>query len=385
MFYVFYIRSVDVKKRNNVFVAFALCLVCLFQPIGGFEAMAQSARDAKASLEAFAMIALCAAVPQLCLVGAAVVIPTVIVIGIGGAVVNSVRESRREDQKLNALYQKECAYNATLYEKDKLLASKFPETIKERIEALIALKYQGENEKSFEIFSTPKSKIFVLQNIQDFFDFQQGEEFKNFNLLVYEICTAEINKLERYWFNLGKAVEDKSATEAEKQLYEQYNAIDTAQDNYKKAEGISTSTLKDMSSAEVGTKIKNLDAAMTALLEDLKKKVTIDRNTDDKFRALVSILAHLYFKQSKKELMFVGEGLKKGWERPAGEYIPKKANLEGITVKKKAALLRSMGKNPKDLKYSEEEFQKKQKEYQKAAEEKKQRSFWSTVKSWFGW
>jgi len=170
--------------------------------------------------------------------------------------------------------------------------SEFPEKIEGRINAIINQQYKGEQEQSFEIFSTPKSKIFVLQNMQDIFEFKKGNEFKNFNLVVYEICTKKINELERMEISVDDAL------------------IDKAQDDYKKQFGISTSTLKNISSAEVDKKIDEVKEAMNVLVKGLvDNKVKIDRNVDAYFRALVSILTHLYYKQSEKQKMFIGQEL----------------------------------------------------------------------------
>jgi len=75
-------------------------------------------------------------------------------------------------QDLYDQYQEEFLKNKAMFSnKPSFLQTEFPKKIEERINELINQKYTNENKESFEIFSTPQSKIFVLQNIEDFFKF----------------------------------------------------------------------------------------------------------------------------------------------------------------------------------------------------------------------
>jgi len=220
----------------------------------------------------------------------------------------------KENDRLEAQYKIEYDKNAAMYQDmSGFTQSEFPEKIEERIDALINQQYTNTENESFDIFSTPRSKIFVLQNIEDFFELQKGDEFKNFNLTVYEVCTKKINELE------------KVATSENDRL------IDTAHSNYMKEFGISTSTLKNMTSAQLDKKISQVKESMNQLVEDLvNKKKLINRDTDAQMRALWSIFVHLYYKQSQKREMFVGEGLTQEWRKPVDVQI--EPNLTGITL-----------------------------------------------------
>lgn len=220
----------------------------------------------------------------------------------------------KENDRLEAQYKIEYDKNAAMYQDmSHFTQSEFPEKIEERIDALINQQYINTENESFDIFSTPRSKIFVLQNIQDFFELQKGDELKNFNLTVYEVCTKKINELE------------KMVTSENDIL------IDTAHSNYMKEFGISASTLKSMTSAQLDKKISQVKESMNQLVENLvNKKKPINRDTDAQMRALWSIFVHLYYKQSQKREMFVGEGLTQEWRKPVDVQI--EPNLTGITL-----------------------------------------------------
>jgi len=361
------------SKRSSILVALivAFGLLVSESSIQASEILDSIKREQQRAVLTLGGIALCVVATPLCVGGALVISAGVLVYAIGKGIAMTVNEQRAATQQLESSYNKEYEKNSAFYgNKANLVKSEFPERIEDRIDAIINQQYiNQENQESFEIFSTPKSKIFVLQNIQDFFEFQQGKEFENFNLTVYEICTKKINELERM------------------NVSENDNLIDAARDNYRNQLGISASTLKNMSSAQVNQKIYEVQESVNQLARDLvDKRKEINRNTDADFRALVSILTHLYYKQSEKQKMFIGEGLKEGWQRPAGrQIVVKRPNVEGLTLVERAALMRSLGRNPEAEQYTQEAFEQKQQEYQEAARQPAQQSLWSRVKSWFGW
>jgi len=220
-----------------------------------------------------------------------------------------IKQDNKRAQELEKDFLRKYAKNIEMY-KDESSFNKtdFPTKIEDRINALINQKYTNEGGESFEIFSTPQLKIFVLKNIQDFFEFQKGLEFKVFNLIVYDVCVKKIRQLQTEFDGMDKK------TDAYRKMIE----IDKFRDEYMaepskervKGLGISVSTLQKMSPSELNKKIEDVNAAFYKFLKRLyENKQPIDGTADAEFRALWSIFVHLSYKQSQKQLMFVGQEL----------------------------------------------------------------------------
>ena len=152
---------------------------------------------------------------------------------------------------------------------------KISQAIDEKISQLLEKEYMP----NFEFFCTTKSKIFVLQNIQDFFEFKQDEKYKLFNSLIYEICIKKINELEK---------QEMSKTE---------EWIDAARDTYIKKYEVSVGQLNDMTLATLSKKINIITIEMDALENDLGETAG---TSNINFLALVSILGHLEYKKRYK-------------------------------------------------------------------------------------
>jgi len=316
----------------------------------------------------------CIYVPQLCIVLGAIWAGTEVTGILTDGIVNLIKEGKDTDSDQIFKYERAYKRNPAFYgNKSSFLKSEFPEAIETRIDALINQEYIGEaasvdgKHKSFPIFPTPKSKIFVLQNIEDFFELPQEEPFKNYNLTVYEKCVEKINELER-----------KEPTNDDKRR-------DTVRDAYKQQRGISTATLKNMSPEDVDKKIKEVKDDLSKFVKDmLPESTTMKESPEAYFAALVSVLTHLYYKQSKqKPAMFVGKGLQEGWKKP--ELVGKEtrirekaANLKGITTLYTGEAAAAVAKKPQDLKFKPQNIE--------SLPAKKQQSFVSQLYSaWASW
>jgi hypothetical protein len=195
---------------------------------------------------------------------------------------NYVAENKAANEKLS-----KAAVDYTT-DRNKLLLSAFPEKIEDRIDELLDQKFE-DNGKSIPIFPTPESKIFVLQNIEDFFEFKKGPDYINLNQFVHEACMKKINQI--------KLVEKDMDEETKKFAQE----IDTARKKYMNQYGISVATLKNMSSAAIEAKIQDVQKAINSLVLDVAKTDTaFDKEKNEQFLALMSILVHLFYKQSQK-------------------------------------------------------------------------------------
>ena len=329
-------------------------------------------------------------------------------------------------QDLYDQYEAEFRKNKAMFDnKPSFLQTEFPKKIETRINDLINQKYTNENKESFEIFSTPQSKIFVLQNIEDFFKFNQGDEFKIFNPIVYETCSKKINELQvaqKELFKIAKGTVNLKN-------YQKMIDIDTFRDYYMRRFSISASTLKNMSSKQLDDRISYVEGAINKLTLDLaNKKHTIarmgvrlnhlkeymedqihkyieEKGIDAKFRALWSIFVHLSYKQqSKKQPMFAGEGLTEAQERveleqEAKKIVPQRLTDEELAQKRedlKELLAKRYAMETKPLEpiaqWQQEVERKKQEEIKAESlrledQEKRrlhQKSWWGNVKSSIG-
>ena len=166
---------------------------------------------------------------------------------------------------------------------------KVSQVIDGRISELLRQEYMPK----YEFFCTSKSKILVLQNIQDFFEFKQDKKYAVFNALVYEICIKKINELEQ---------QETSQTD---------EWIDKARDKYIRQYGVSIEQLNNMAFAMLSEKINVITTEIDTLFEKITT-VTVEmdivgNDLDEdalqdniEFLALVSILGHLEYKKKYK-------------------------------------------------------------------------------------
>jgi hypothetical protein len=183
---------------------------------------------------------------------------------------------------------------------DNLIKSNLSEELNQRINAIVNQTYQV-SDKTFDLFPTKKSKIFVLQNIEDFFEFQSGNDYKKLNQFVYEAAIKKIGELERN----------------EQQEGDFQKKIDEYREYYMARNDISPQTLQKMTQNKLENTIGKIESDMKSLIKD---NVTSDKDGsrvlkrndefNPRFNALLSILAHLMYKQStKKETMFTEKEL----------------------------------------------------------------------------
>jgi len=314
-------------------------------------------------------------------------------------------------------YKKELEENRQQFaDKAAFLKTDFPKKIKNRIEAILNQEYTNKDtEKSFVIFSTPQSKIFVLQNIEDFFELSQEDKFKIFNPIVYETCSQKINELQaeqKESFKIAFATNNLKN-------YQKMIDIDTFRDKYMKEFEISASTLKNMSSTELNNKISDVKAAIDRLTIDLSnlkhgfamevkqlnhpeeliqertQKAIEEQGLDAKFRALWSIFVHLSYKQqSKKQPMFAGEGLTEAQgrvelEQEAKKIAPQRLTDEELAQKReelKKLLVKKYAMETKSLEPIVESQQKKEERIRLEDQlaRSQQKSWWGNVKSSIG-
>lgn len=278
----------------------------------------------------------------------------------GQAQQNAVSEQMRvtnvEKKYENDIKSKSYAMN--LLNEHSLVVQELKEEISDRIDAIINAKVVSNG--NYYLFPTANSKIFVLNNIQDFFDFK----FPQLNAFVYEECVKKIHDLqqgldkqikeENVWIN-GKRFQG-----VEKEYYVDkvpyFRAIDDFRDTYLKEYGLSVSELKKMEAIGKKNKeqlnrwleakiqqVKNglqefikttAKATMNAANEpyryerypyDQQKKAieswekigNLDENSPQ-YRAYMSILAHLiYWKAAAKPQMFLGTQLNERLEKVA--------------------------------------------------------------------
>jgi len=198
--------------------------------------------------------------------------------------------------------------------------------------------------------------------------------------------------------------------------------IDIFRDKKMKEFEISASTLKNMSSTKLNNKILDVQVAIKQLTIDLRDlKHHIDeggkffnhtqkdiqekmQNKDAEYRALWSILAHLFFKQeSEKQPMFIDEELKWAQERVELEKQAKKIVSPLIVdeklVQKQEELSAQKRKELKELlvkKHTMTKFfepgsdeakvaSQESKSFEPYIEKPVQKSWWGNVKSWLGW
>jgi hypothetical protein len=273
--------------------------------------------------------------------------------------------------------------------RETLMLSKFPETIKEKIDALLDQKLEGDG-KSISLFPTPQSKIFVLQNIEDFFVLRkQSESYRNLSQFVHTTCMEKINAI---------LLAEKDIDEEAKKINQ---AIDNERKRYMNQYGISVATLKDIASEDLQAKIEDVQKGINFLVLDaVNNNKTLDKEKNIQFSALISILAHLFYKQSEnKTPMFEGaERISKLKQTRVGkkdlEYNPedftKEAQQRAAEENREALARQYVG-----MKFlSEQEgIQKREEEIaqykQSAQQQPVQQSYWSrltsAVKSWFGW
>lgn len=168
--------------------------------------------------------------------------------------------------------------------------NKVSQAIDERITQLLNEEFIPQ----FELFCTIKSKIFVLQNIEDFFEFNDDEQHKFFNSLVYEVCIKKINELE-----VAYAKEMQKVDKEEKGDFLHVEiAIDNARSDYIAKYGILVEQLKGMT-------IELIDEITDAIIQEMDRlrKDKIEKNAPQNninSLALISILGHLeYVKRHK--------------------------------------------------------------------------------------
>jgi len=148
--------------------------------------------------------------------------------------------------------------------------------IEERISQLLNQEYAPK----FELFCTNKSKIFVLQNIEDFFEFSQDPKYKIFNSLIYEICIKKINELEK-----------QTVSGVEKD-------IDIARDHYIAMYGILIEQLKRMPLELINERIDAIENEVDRLGKDYNEE-TVERSNINAL-ALISILGYLEYVRKHK-------------------------------------------------------------------------------------
>ena len=348
---------------------------------------------------------------------------------LGPRITGYVREQLGENALLRERFEKiktEMEANSGYFS---FVKSEFPEEIEQRIDAIINQKYQyqrreviynnarvplkydlEENDEPIEIFPTPKSKIFVLQNIQDFFDFERSNTFKSFNSKVYEICTKKINELEK---NLAmvKDVESHIVPGVFEDKNKFNRSIDEARDDYMKQLNISVPIIAKMSSVEIEKKINEVREIMievaTQEANNGSDRIKVnDISKNPKFRALISISTYLYYKfttkapilpfryhRKQKELEKSQEEEREAWKKDEKIQGPKKiGNITHVSDddakknKKMVAELYAMKllSSKKAIAQREaetKEWAQKSAQYGKPAPQ----SFWSKIKSWFGY
>lgn len=170
---------------------------------------------------------------------------------------------------------------------------KFSQKIEHKINNLIDLWWMG-GEKiniSIEIFPTTKSKIFALQNIQDFFHFPGGA-FKKLDSLIYEVCIKKINELEQTLLrekdDLGKIIlVDKD---------HENRLIDEARDAYMRKHNITAKTLSKITDNELQQKIRDIEEVCNELQQQNNNTMENDIN----LKALITILGYLKYKRQEE-------------------------------------------------------------------------------------
>lgn len=227
-----------------------------------------------------------------------------------------------------------------------IIRSELGNTIDESIDVIINQTITIKN-KQYPLFPTTNSKIFVLKNIQDFFNFK----YPDLNQFVYEECIKKINNLQK---NLEfKVIEEKGYLWGETFTVEKYvdtdpefQAIDDARDKYMIEYDLSSQKLKYMeevgkeNKAELNTMLTNkIDTVTNGLKEKIrdaadweykanhlvfyqgqnwdnfkktenmyKDRAKFDENSPE-YKAHISILAHLIYWQSQnKSDIFIPEG-----------------------------------------------------------------------------
>jgi hypothetical protein len=182
-------------------------------------------------------------------------------------------------------------------DRNKLMLSEFPQKIEDKIDTLLNQKLEDDG-KSLYIFPTPQSKIFVLQNIEDFFVLRkQSQSYKNLNQFVHIACMEKINAIQLAEKNMDEETKKNN------------KAIDNERKRYMNQYGISVVALKDISSEALEVKIEDVQKGINSLVLDaVNNNKILDKEKNIQFSALISILAHLFYKQSEnKKLMFEGE------------------------------------------------------------------------------
>lgn len=139
-----------------------------------------------------------------------------------------------------------------------------------------------------ELFPTIKSKIFVLQNIEDFFSF----DLKELSQEHKAIRTIQIN-----------ALEESLKSKSENILH---NWINNELEYFKSQYNLSSSNLKDMTQKEVENKIKLIKQNLQQLIakNDIndRERSFIDISQNGSCRALLALLAHLIYKQANQTI-----------------------------------------------------------------------------------
>lgn len=247
-----------------------------------------------------------------------------------------------------------------------------------------------EGHQSDYVFLTTKSKIFVLKNIQDFFDFEDSKIIdtrysqKEFNDLVYQSCIKKINELERQLLARDEKGEVKRNEDGSNIFLDsnQLNRIiDIAREKYMQDFNISTTSLKIMTPQD----LKNKMEEAAKLLEQLKNEIaSIENTVENKLviakkltlvSALTPIIYHLTFKsRQRKQAINMGDNANRVW------YSDLKHKAAYV------AALRTLQQRP-DQNYTEQEISAQQQkivfEPQQKLKSQTEQSIFSRVKSYF--
>jgi hypothetical protein len=291
------------KKRNNSFIALILCFGFLFQS-SSTMAYGGTFRKAEELLQVFMFIPVGAIAFFGGVAGVKMIVEkvaesspvtAVTAAGLVATMALLYGAASKMAKDSDGTY-KNLAKKSVGLSPEQFIKNDFPVQIDERINALLEQTFSIEDKRtnktsSIEIFPTPKSKIFVLQNIEDFFTFDP--KYKVLNQFVHEACMKKIKSLE-------ETLKDSSLTDQE---------VDKARDKYMKEFGISVKTLQKMSSQKLLSKIEAVENSINSIMNEMHAANNFKERGND-FSALLSILVHLFYKQStSKSAMFEGKEL----------------------------------------------------------------------------
>jgi len=358
-------------KKYNVFAGLALCALFLFQ--GNVRAGGGPQFIGPETVERIKDTLKEGAVSGLALLSSSLDAIKLLIDGV-------VEQSKLKEQELRRKFEH-------YTDMPNLLKKNLSQQVETRINDMIELSYtlpSRMHQVSVYLFPTLKSKIFVLQNIQDFFEFKP--EYTDLNANVYAICTKMARELEK---------KDAQLEQTNPDQFTESKVIDKYRNDYMKQYNISVATLSGMSDEELDKKIKEVE-------KDIFVKID-KKDIDNEFRALLAILTHLYFKKSQKERpMFVGADAEQKLRESQAAYAKKMQGITASVVAHRAAQEAHRAEQARGLgfqtdwttKYPGLQLQPleqaQQKEAQRraifAAEQAKkpaQPSLWSKITSWW--